>query len=481
MAGRQVTAALRAANPPTAPLSPEWLALPLSEMLGGDRRLDAEVYLSTGFIVRHDIRRSELPVSVLGDLARIWQPSRLKGIQVSAEHGVPFLAATQVFDIWPQPRKWLAPAKTPKLAGRYVSPGCMLVTRSGTVGNVIIAYSAHVDLVISDDLLHVEVDDPKLRSYAYAFLRTRFGRAMMQGSQYGSIIKHLEVAHLEQIPVPVLGGLLDATHELVVGAFAARDEAYRLDMASRATFARAMADQPGRPSEEGYSVRASQFFGARRRLDAYAHGPGSQFVRRVYERNAISIEPLSQVARAFVPGRFRRIYGEGGTPYLDSEPVFKVNPDLSKFLTPATNIDFSKYTVQRDWLLMACSGQIYGINGQAILANEWHEGKIVTQHIMRIIPDQKKIRPGYLQTVLSHPTLGQPLVVSQAYGTSVPELSPRDIERLPIPRIGREVEREIADAAERASHLRLTADDKENDAVRRLEAELEKRIGRSGP
>ena len=132
-----------------------------------------------------------------------------------------------------------------------------------------------------------------------------------------------------------------------------------------------------------------------------------------------------------MPARFKRIYGEQGTTYLDSGPIFEVNPELSKFLTSATPIDLDAYMVQRGWLLMACSGQIYGINGQAILANRWHEGKVITQHVMRIVPDDT-IRPGYLQTVLSHPTLGQPLVVSQAYGTSVPELAVEDIEQLPI-------------------------------------------------
>ena len=162
---------------------------------------------------------------------------------------------------------------------------------------------------------------------------------------------------------------------------------------------------------------------------------------------------------------------------MDSEPIFKINPGLAKLLTPATNIDFDAYMVRSGWLLMACSGQIYGINGQAILANGWHEGKVVTQHIMRIIPNGDKIRSGYLQAVLSHPTLGQPLVVSQAYGTSVPELAPGDIELLPIPRLTGQVEDKIADAAEQASELRMKADKDENGVVSKLEDELEKELG----
>ena len=457
--------------------APECVTMPISEMVGADRRLDAEAYLSDGFRVRSEIRRLQLHSRLLGDLAKIWQPSRLKAIRVGPEHGVPFIAATQAFDIWPTPRKWLAPSKTSRLADHYVPPDCILVTRSGTVGNTIITYSAHAGFAISDDLLRVEIDEPELRSYVYAFLRTWFGRAMMRGFHYGNVIKHLEVAHLEQVPVPMLDRLLDKTHEQVSSVSASRDEAYRLDMSSRAKFAEAMQDRPDVASEEGFAVPTSQLFGGRRRLEANAHNPGSRFVSQLYERNAESIMALGTIARVYLPNRFKRIYGETGTTYLDSEPIFKINPEITKFLTPATDVRFEEYLVRRGWLLMACSGQTYGLNGQAIIANEWHEGKVVTQHIIRIVPRTEEIRPGYLQTVLSHPILGQPLVVSRAYGTSVPELAPEDIRQLPIPRLEPRVENEIADAAEQANELRRKADERENEAVFKLEEEMGRALG----
>ena len=446
-------------------------------MIGDDRRLDAEAYLSDGFVVRSEIRRSRLQVRPLGELSTISQPSRLKGIRVRPEHGIPFITATQAFDIWPTPRKWLAPSKTPALASRYVDPGWILVTCSGTVGDTIITYSAHADLVISHDLLRVKIDDPGLRSYIYAFLRTWFGRAMMRGSHYGNVIKHLEVAHLEQVPVPILNRLLDETHEQVSSVFSARDEAYRLDMSSRAKFSEAMQDHPGVASEEGFAVPTSQIFGGRRRLEANAHSPGASFISQVYERNAESIVALGTIAHAYQPNRFKRIYGKNGATYLDSEPMFKINPELTKFLTPATDIDFDAYSVRRGWLLMACSGQVYGLNGQAVLVSKWHEGKVITHDVVRIIPDTEQVRPGYLQTVLSHPTLGKPLVVSRAYGTSVPHLASEDINQLPIPRLACEVEDEVADAAEQANELRREADARENEAVYRLEGELEELLG----
>jgi len=457
-------------------LSPHFRSLPVSEIASKGRRLDAEVYLSDGYTIRQAIRRCNMPISPLGEIAYIWQPYRLKGIKVDREHGMPFLAATQAFDIWPKPRKWLAQSKTPDFNSRHVLPGWILVTCSGTVGNAIVTYSAHVGLVISHDLLRVQIEDDLLRNYVYAFLRTRFARAMMRGSHYGNVIKHLEVGHLEDIPVPVIDGLVGETSELISSAHQAREKAYQLNMKVRQQFANAMVEQSAVLNESGFSVSASQLFDKRRRLEANAYSPESQLVTSVYEQNSVRMEILSDSCRAFVPSRFKRIYGAKGMPYLDSEPIFKISPEQTKFLTPATGIDFDAYTVQRGWLLMACSGQVYGINGQAILANEMHEGKVVTQHIMRIVPSDR-IRPGYLQTVLSHPTLGKPLVVSRAYGTSVPELAPEDVEQIPIPRLDKGLEDQIADSAERASELRVDSDRIETLAVMALEAELEKELG----
>ena len=459
--------------------TPVYATFPVSEITSGTRRLDAEAYMSDGFVARNEIRRSGLRVRTLGELARIWKPfpGRMKAIRVAPEHGVPFLTATQVFDIWPTPRKWIARSKTAGIEDRYVSPGWILVTCSGAVGNTMIAYSAHAGLVVSDDLLRIESHDDALQGYIYAFLRTRAGRAMMTSGQYGSVIKHLDISHLEETPIPFVDHLVEPLAEAVTETFAMRDQAYQLDMKSRSKFSDALADQPQTLSkEDGYVVKASQLFGGRRRLEAYAHSPISRFICQVYELNAETIVALGEVAQVYLPGRFKRIFGEVGTAYLDSEPIFKINPEITKFLTPATDIDLDDYQVQRGSLLMARSRQTYGLNGQAIIANDWHEGKVVTEHIIRIVPIAQEIRSGYLQTILSHPALGQPLVVSRAYGTSVPELAPEDIRQLPIPRLKRETEDEIAESAEQANELRRKADENENLAVARLEGELNRRI-----
>ena len=77
-----------------------------SVLAAGDRRLEAETYLTEGYRLRQRIEK--IGVARLETVARVLAAGTSQGIQVARDHGVPFLAATQVFDIRPTPRKWLA-------------------------------------------------------------------------------------------------------------------------------------------------------------------------------------------------------------------------------------------------------------------------------------------------------------------------------------------------------------------------------------
>jgi type I restriction enzyme, S subunit len=120
--------------------SPAVGLLPVSAMISGQRRLESEAYLTGGYSVRVRIFNARVPHEDFSTWAEVRQPGRLRAITVPREHGLPFLAATQVFDIRPTPRKWLAPGRIPELEARYATPGTILVTRSGSVGECIIAY-----------------------------------------------------------------------------------------------------------------------------------------------------------------------------------------------------------------------------------------------------------------------------------------------------------------------------------------------------
>lgn len=428
--------------------------------------MEAENYLSGGYGIRlaMDARRSGR--GVLSDMARVWQPSRLKGILVSKDYGTPFLAATQVFDLRPAPRKYLSLDRTDNVADRLVTPGQILITCSGSVGRATIATVAHNQTLISHDLLRVNAHESRHWGWLYAFLRSPQGRAMMGAAQYGHIIKHLEVEHLNTLPVPMpLGPILDTYQEKVARILALRNSSFEASDQAECRFGACFPSYADASASIGFSVSARNMFSRRRRLEASCFVPEVDQIIAAYNANAKAVEPLSALAsRVFVPGRFKHVYGNDGMPYLDSADILEVNPDITKFVLSLSESEQKDYHIEPGWILIPCSGQVYGNLGHSVLATDSHVGRVYTNHLLRIVPGSG-VRSGYLQCALGHPKLGRPQIIRFAFGSSVPELAPGDVASVAIPRLDAQTENLLADLMDKAAVERDEADELEREVA----------------
>ena len=432
--------------------------------------MEAENYLAGGYGLRLSIAAHQTGWRALREIAQTWQPKRLKGILVDPKFGVPFLAATQVFDVRPTPRKWLSLDRTESAATRFVPSGTVLVTCSGSVGRATLSHRPHEGVLITHDLLRVEPKEDDWWGWIYAFLRSPQARAMMVAAKYGHIIKHLEVAHLDALPVPDLTPELREKFQTQVKRIlelrrrahdlTATAEAHLLSLVPSLVSAQA--------GNEVFSIRASEMLSGRRRLEASRYTPAVDRVVQALGRDAVAVEKLEAVARTFVPGRFKHVYGDGGVPYLDSADILEVNPDITKFVLSLTPEEQDDYRVEPGWLLTPCSGQVYGNIGHTVLATEWHVGKILSNHIMRTCP-KDNIRPGYLKCVMGHPAVGRPQLVRLAFGSSVPEIAPNDAATIAIPRFKRSEEDGIADTVDAATAAQGEADELEEQLAEEAE------------
>jgi hypothetical protein len=431
-------------------------------LLDGERRLEAETYLSTGFGIRVGIEKQS-GWCRLGDIAKVWMPGRLKGIQVSQEFGVPYLAATQVYDIQPIPRKWLALEKTNDLKTRLATQGTILVTRSGAVGRATVSYKAHEGLLISDDLLRIEANNDLDIGWIYGFLHSAQLRAMAVGAHYGHIIKHLEPEHLQEIPIPLVSGL---TAERFSKQFdeiiRLRNKSHHLTLEAEDRFSSALgAFTPDNWGEQGFSIKTTKAFrSGRRRFDAASHNPGATAIRQHLAKNGRGFIAIGDAGYdLWLPKRFRRIPAEDGVWMLDSADLTETNPVLTKRIADGDFGDEYGGRVKAGWVLMARSGQTYGIIGTPVLATPDLERMIISDHVMRIKPSNKPaIAPGYLATAIGHPTLGRPLVKSLAYGSSIPEIDVLDMAAHEIVRLTPDDEDSIAALATEAADAKSEAD-----------------------
>lgn len=428
--------------------------------MSGERRMEAENYLADGYGIRLAFKSKTSGWKELRHLVSVRQPGRLKGILVSRDYGTPFLAATQVFDLRPQPRKWLSVDRIESPDELFVKSGLILVTRSGSVGRSTLACKVHEGLVISDDLLRLEAKQELMQGWAYAYLRSSHARAMMVAARYGHIIKHLEVSHLDELPFPVVrDALAKEFGSKLRSILRKRDRAYELFAEAEELFTQSA----GLPKtvdigESGFSIDASMTTSGRRRLDGFFHNPAVRAIKKHFARFE-TIELKKAGLDIWLPSRFKRVPAKEGVEFVDSSDLFEVSPDITKRIADGDFGDRAKGRVTRGWLLLARSGQIYGINGSVILANEAHEGRIISDHIIRIAPnEQRKVRIGYIYVVLAHPQFGRPLLKSLAYGSSIPEIEPQDVERVAIPRLAAKLELHLSELAEKGAKLLAEAD-----------------------
>lgn len=436
-----------------------WTALSVHDLLSGDRRMEAESYLAGGYGLRLAFEHRAQGWKRLSQYANVWQPLRLKGIQVSEELGTPFLAATQLFDIRPVPRKWLSLDRTHGSEGRFVNSGQILVTCSGAVGRATLALRAHERTLISHDLLRVDPHNRGEWGWIYSYLRSAQARAMMSSSQYGHVIKHLETTHLDALPVPHLKpSLLEEFESRVATILALRNEAYTLTTEAEDLFSRAIG-KIDPVAETGYLVRASKLSQSRRRLDGAYYAPVPLAIEAAFSKLSLKVESLSDLTRrVWLMNRAKRYLGDGGINYVSADELFSVNPLENKRVLVAPDDGHEDFFVEPGWIVMARSGQTYGLNGSAILTTDRHVNKFFSDDLIRIIPDREKIRPGYLLVTLTHRQLGRPLLIREAYGTSIPHLDPIDVSRFPVVRLSRSVEDSIADRAEEGALSRARAE-----------------------
>jgi hypothetical protein len=301
---------------------------------------------------------------------------------------------------------------------------------------------------------------------------------MTKSAHYGHIIKHLETSHLDALPIPSVD---DATgldfSKRVTKILELRNEGYRLTLEAEAEFETALGSLAVKNwGEQGFAVKASKScLSGRRRLDAARHNPGAATIHRFLAKHGQGFSTLPEAGYdVWVPGRYKRIPAEDGVIYRDSADLLEVTPDLPKRYADCRFGDRFRGRVKDGWILVACSGQVYGIIGTAILATQALDDQVVSNHVLRAASRKGSVPAGYVVIALTHPIFGRPLVKALAFGSSVPEIDGDDLADLQIVRLKSNEESAIAELAQASAKLRAGADVLE----REIAADAEKIIAK---
>lgn len=174
-----------------------------------------------------------------------------------------------------------------------------------------------------------------------------------------------------------------------------------------------------------------------RRLDCGPYMSGAIEAKELLKR--LTTEKLHQLTKGHHGGifngpRFARTYVNDamhGVPFLGSTDILGADFSYLTLLSKKQATASPDLLIDEDWTLITCSGTV----GRMAFSRPDMRGMAGSQHFMRVVADENKIKPGYLYAYLSS-RFGVPIVVSGTYGAIIQHIEPHHLSDLPVPRFG---------------------------------------------
>jgi hypothetical protein len=351
------------------------------------------------------------------------------------EESVPYLRPYDVFDYLPQTADLLSKSGSPNVEQLMPEPGCILQTCSGrNLGPLTFADSYLARFAISDDMLRLQIDDEQDRLYAFTFLSTPTGQALLTRNKSGGVIDHLSGTDLGAVEVPFLAPEQVASIAKQMGdAVRLRDNA-RVELSETISDYESTLPNPERdaPLRDGWTVRASAITG---RLDAAFRDPLVQQVRR--QMLALGGVRCGDVARTFIPGRYTRYYvaPEHGRPIVSGRQLLQAKPVNLRYIA-SRSFDYADYELHENMLAFGAEGRAEDRIAMPTMIGKDRAGWLANNHVMRVIP-RDGVQPGWLFLAFA---AWQTQVQVKAYscGSVVDAVYPVDLNEVVLPPIDEE-------------------------------------------
>ena len=466
--------------PITLPHESEKLSttIKLSEVVSAGDRLEASAFSIEAHNAVTALQNSGLQLIPLYGEEGLYQegyyPGRFKRIYVKSENGIPFLSSSEIISLRPTTEKFLSRKHTKNVTSLLPQKWDVLISRSGTIGNVSLATETFLDKALSEHAIRLRSSEPDIAGYVVAFLRSRYGRPQVIQGTYGSVVDQIEPAHLERVLIPDLPPIRQiAIGRLMCKAGELRDEANRLlDEADRLLHERLNLPYLKSIAPSGNvsaiaKVKASQLMG---RLEGSFHDPVAivaekQLSELSVEMTTVGDSRITKEIRPITKFRKRTYVEKGGIPLLSSKQIFQIDPvDVKRLAKGAHTKDLPEIQLQENMIAVTRFGTIGRVQIFPAYMAKWTASEDAT----RILASEN-INPGYLYTWLAS-DYGYCLITRQSYGSVIVHIDLEMLASVPIPLPEPKIRDEIGNLVLKANQLRDEAWHNEQDAITRLES-----------
>lgn len=430
------------------------------------RRVDAGFFLTPAIHIRNAFKGSSFDVRRLGDYASsVYMPGRLKHYKARAnEKSITYLRAYDVFEFLPPGAHDLSVPRTKKLDDYIVEPGVILQTRSGrNLGPATMTDEYLTTFALSDDLIRIRIADEIEKYYTLAFIKSDAGQVLLRSSNNGSVINHLNVDGVSNLPIAFLEGVVDTSARLM-------KESVRLRGAARRELSNAILKLneryplPATKLSQGWEVSAA-LLGSR--IDAAAHSERVREIRKMLLDDGGVL--VAQIAKVSKPGgRPKLVYVEkgNGTPYLSGRQILQTTPIGLKYLSAVSIAANSKYTLGEGDVVFQADGRAEESLGYPSMTLGERVGWLASGHVGRFIPRDIK-DAGWLWAATACDVV-QEQIASSACGSVVDSVYPEPLETMVLPKMSDEESAKVL----AAWRTMAEAERLENRAIGLIDAEM---------
>lgn len=150
---------------------------------------------------------------------------------MSKEFGVPFIQGADVPLMKPHNVRCLARSDKRNVNQCVIENNWVLVTRSGTIGNVGMVSETMEGLAASEHIIRVIAKEPDYNpGFIALFLMTPYGQHQVKSKIYGAVVDELTPEDLERVLIPdVPKQIQDTIGNKVIQAFDYKEEANRIE------------------------------------------------------------------------------------------------------------------------------------------------------------------------------------------------------------------------------------------------------------
>ncbi len=461
----------------------KYSSVALSDVLARGNRLEASVFDVEAMQAYDLLTHGRYPVLDLigkeGPVLCAYYGGRMKRYYVEKheKNTVGFLGSSEMLDCQPKPVKFMRDDARAKEA--HVKQGMILLSRSGTIGNVTYVGKTLSKYLVSEHAIRIECRE--FPGYVYTFLKSKVGKLTVSSTQYGAVIQEIEPEHLATIPIPDAPAMLKKTiHHLIEKSYALRDASNDLIDEATALLVKELNLPPmddiapnfyeKNAEVDTFSVPLSRLAG---RLEASYHVPVVDAVMERLRQNAAEVTTIGdpRISKdVILPGRFKRVYVEEGygRVLIGGKQLYELDPAAKKYISGRKHENIlKKLEVYENTILLTRSGTI----GKVTLVPKHWKHYIPSDHIIRIVPTSDDMA-GYLYIFLAS-DYAQPLIRRFTYGSVVDEIDDYHVRRIAAPLLkDRAAQRKINDLALEANEKRYEAYCLEQDALKMLNEQI---------